>query len=102
MTVTDEPGYYEDGSFGIRLENVLIVKEANTKFNFGDKGYLAFEHITWTPYQTKLIDTTLLTPAEIEWVNAYHSDCRKILQPYLNEQEKEWLRKATEPIAASC
>ncbi|KAF2911156.1 hypothetical protein DAI22_11g156600 [Oryza sativa Japonica Group] len=102
MTVTDEPGYYEDGSFGIRLENVLIVKEANTKYNFGDKVYLAFEHITWAPYQTKLIDTTLLTPAEIEWVNAYHADCRKILQPYLNEQEKEWLRKATEPIAMRC
>jgi Xaa-Pro aminopeptidase len=42
-----EPGYYEDGNFGIRLENVLVVKDANTKFNFGDKGYLAFEHITW-------------------------------------------------------
>lgn len=42
-----EPGYYEDGNFGIRLENVLIVKEAGTKFNFGDKGYLSFEHITW-------------------------------------------------------
>lgn len=39
-----EPGYYEDGKFGIRLENVLIVKEADTKFNFGDKGYLTFEH----------------------------------------------------------
>lgn len=101
MTVTDEPGYYEDGSFGIRLENVLIVKEANTKFNFGEKGYLAFEHITWVPYQKKLIDTTLLTPAEIEWVNTYHSDCRKILVPHLNEQEKEWLGKATEPITVS-
>lgn len=42
-----EPGYYEDGSFGIRLENVLIVNEADTKFNFGSKGYLSFEHITW-------------------------------------------------------
>ena len=42
-----EPGYYEDGNFGIRLENVLIVKEADTKFNFGQKGYLSFEHITW-------------------------------------------------------
>ena len=42
-----EPGYYEDGSFGIRLENVLIVKEASTEFDFGDKGYLSFEHITW-------------------------------------------------------
>nr|CAB3489946.1 unnamed protein product [Digitaria exilis] len=101
MTVTDEPGYYEDGSFGIRLENVLICKEANAKFNFGDKGYLAFEHITWAPYQAKLIDTKLLTPVEIEWVNTYHSDCRKILEPHLDEHEKEWLRKATEPIAVS-
>lgn len=42
-----EPGYYEDGNFGIRLENVLVVKDADTKFNFGGKGYLAFEHITW-------------------------------------------------------
>lgn len=42
-----EPGYYENGEFGIRLENVLVVKEADTKFNFGDKGYLSFEHITW-------------------------------------------------------
>ncbi|KAI4995781.1 hypothetical protein ZWY2020_037869 [Hordeum vulgare] len=101
MTVTDEPGYYEDGNFGIRLENVLIVKEADTKFNFGEKGYLSFEHITWAPYQTKLINTALLTPAEIEWVNVYHSDCQKILESYLNVQEKEWLRKATEPITAS-
>lgn len=101
MTVTDEPGYYEDGNFGIRLENVLIVKEASTKFNFGEKGYLAFEHITWVPYQKKLMDSTLLTPEEIEWVNSYHADCRKVLEPYLNEQEMEWLKKATEPIRVS-
>uniref|UniRef100_A0ACD5WWP4 Uncharacterized protein n=2 Tax=Avena sativa TaxID=4498 RepID=A0ACD5WWP4_AVESA len=101
MTVTDEPGYYEDGNFGIRLENVLIVKEANTKFNFGAKGFLSFEHITWAPYQTKLINTALMTPAEIEWVNLYHSDCRKILESYLNDQEKEWLWRATEPITVS-
>lgn len=42
-----EPGYYEDGNFGIRLENVLVVNNAETEFNFGDKGYLQFEHITW-------------------------------------------------------
>nr|XP_010943162.1 aminopeptidase P1 isoform X1 [Elaeis guineensis] len=101
MTVTDEPGYYEDGNFGIRLENVLIVKEASTKFNFGEKGYLAFEHITWAPYQKKLMDLTLLMPEEIEWVNSYHAECRKVLAPYLNEQEMEWLKKATEPIHGS-
>ncbi|KAL6542239.1 actin patch protein [Orobanche minor] len=100
MTVTDEPGYYEDGNFGIRLENVLVVKEADTKFNFGDKGYLSFEHITWAPYQRKLIDVRALVPEEIEWLNNYHLRCRGILAPYLNSSEMEWLNKATEPIAA--
>lgn len=99
MTVTDEPGYYEDGNFGIRLENVLIVKDADTKFNFGDKGYLSFEHITWAPYQRKLMDLSLLNQEEIEWVNNYHSKCREILSPYLNENEKAWLKKATDSIS---
>ncbi|KAL6222456.1 hypothetical protein ACLB2K_005848 [Fragaria x ananassa] len=99
MTVTDEPGYYEDGNFGIRLENVLIIKKAYTKFNFGDKGYLQFEHITWAPYQRKLIDASLLTPEELEWLNTYHSKCRSILDSYLDESEKAWLKKATEPIS---
>ncbi|KAJ9177150.1 hypothetical protein P3X46_012396 [Hevea brasiliensis] len=100
MTVTDEPGYYEDGNFGIRLENVLIVKEGNTKFNFGDKGYLSFEHITWAPYQRKLIDVSLLIPDEIDWLNNYHSKCRDILAPYLDDSEKAWLKEATELIGA--
>ncbi|KAK1423598.1 hypothetical protein QVD17_18902 [Tagetes erecta] len=100
MTVTDEPGYYEDGKFGIRLENVLIIKEAATQFNYANKGYLEFEHITWAPYQTKLIDVSLLLPEEIKWVNSYHMKCREILAPYLNESEKAWLHQATEPIAA--
>ncbi|KAI3451736.1 hypothetical protein Pfo_008401 [Paulownia fortunei] len=100
MTVTDEPGYYEDGNFGIRLENVLIVKEADTKFNFGDRGYLLFEHITWAPYQRKLMDVSLLVPEEVEWLNNYHSRCREILAPYMSTSEMEWLKKATEPIGA--
>ncbi|KAF3439044.1 hypothetical protein FNV43_RR17319 [Rhamnella rubrinervis] len=99
MTVTDEPGYYEDGNFGIRLENVLIVNEADTKYNFGDKGYLSFEHITWAPYQGKLIDFDLLTREDLSWLNAYHSKCRDILAPYLDESEKAWLKKATEPVS---
>lgn len=53
------------------------------------------------PYQTKLMDLTLLSPEEIEWVNSYHSDCRRILTPYMNEKEMEWLNKATEPISTS-
>lgn len=100
MAVTDEPGYYEDGKFGIRLENVLIVKEADTGFNFGDKGYLAFEHITWAPYQRKLIDLSLLTPEELNWLNSYHSQCKDILASHLSDSEMAWLSKATEPITA--
>ncbi|CAH9085157.1 unnamed protein product [Cuscuta europaea] len=100
MTVTDEPGYYEDGNFGVRLENVLIIKEADTKFNFGNKGYLSFEHITWAPYQRKLIDVSLLVSKEVDWLNGYHSKCKEILAPYLNESEMAWLSKATEPILA--
>ncbi|PKA59917.1 Xaa-Pro aminopeptidase [Apostasia shenzhenica] len=100
MTVTDEPGYYEDGNFGIRLENVLVVKDADTNFNFGEKGYLAFEHITWVPYQKKLMNLNLMTPEEIAWLNSYHSTCREVLAPYLNDQEKDWLDMATEPVTA--
>ncbi|KAL5987100.1 hypothetical protein ACLOJK_041096 [Asimina triloba] len=100
LNVHEEPGYYEDGNFGIRLENVLIVKEADTKFNFGDKGYLSFENITWAPYQKKLMDVSLLTPEELQWVNEYHSACRKALSPYMDERESAWLIKATESIGA--
>ncbi|CAL5324768.1 unnamed protein product [Camellia sinensis] len=100
MTVTDEPGYYEDGNFGIRLGNVLAVIEAGTKFNFGDKGYLSFEHITWAPYQQKLIDLSLLMPEEVDWWNSYHSKCRDVLASYMNESEMAWLKKATELICA--
>src|SRR4051794_11168177 len=66
MTVTDEPGYYEDGKFGIRIENVLLVRQVKTPNNFGDRDYLGFEHITLVPIQAKLIDTTLLSPSEYE------------------------------------
>ncbi|KAI6700179.1 hypothetical protein NL676_014503 [Syzygium grande] len=100
MTVTDEPGYYEDGNFGVRLENVLVVNEADTKFNFGDKGYLSFEHITWALYQSKLIDLSLLMPEEIDWLNTYHSKCRETLAPYLDDAEMAWLKKATKPVCA--
>ncbi|KAI8030995.1 Aminopeptidase P1 [Camellia lanceoleosa] len=79
---------------------VTDVNEAGTKFNFGDKGYLSFEHITWAPYQQKLIDLSLLMPEEVDWLNSYHSKCRDVLASYMNESEMAWLKKATEPICA--
>lgn len=64
-----EPGYYEDGNFGIRLENVLIVNEADTKFNFGDKGYLSLEHITWV---SLLFSCTIMSIILCDFVVCFH------------------------------
>ena len=65
MSTSNEPGYYEDGNFGIRIENILICENAPTKFNFGDKKFLKFSNLTMAPLQRKLIDPTLLNSMEI-------------------------------------
>ncbi|KAJ3328237.1 hypothetical protein HDU76_010333 [Blyttiomyces sp. JEL0837] len=100
MTITNEPGYYEDGAFGIRIENVMIVKEVETKNNFGGRGYLGFEHVTVVPIQTKLIDVKLLTPEEKAWINAYNAECYEKVSPLLEKgsQGLNWLVKETRPI----
>ncbi|KAJ5043170.1 uncharacterized protein L3040_004551 [Drepanopeziza brunnea f. sp. 'multigermtubi'] len=72
--ISNEPGYYEDGSFGIRIENIIMVKEVETRHKFGDKPYLGFEHVTMVPYCRKLIDASLLTTREKRWLNEYHAD----------------------------
>ncbi|CAG8463560.1 93_t:CDS:10 [Diversispora eburnea] len=100
MTVTNEPGYYEDGKFGIRIETVLLVREVNTPNNFGDRGYLGFEHITFAPIQTKLIDASLLTPIEHKWVNDFNAECLQKVGPLLKPDSPgfRWLKKETEPF----
>lgn len=100
MTVTDEPGYYEDGKFGIRIENVIIVKEADTPNNFGGRGYLGFEHVTIAPIGRNLIDVDLLSPSERKWVNDYHQECLTKLTPLIAHDElaTAWLKKETLPI----
>ncbi|CAO3695992.1 unnamed protein product [Rhizopus stolonifer] len=100
MTVTDEPGYYEDGKFGIRIENVIIVKEADTPNNFGGRGYLGFEHVTIAPIGLNLIDIDLLSPSEKKWVNDYHQECLAKLGPMIAHDElaTAWLKKETTPI----
>lgn len=103
MTTSNEPGYYEDGSFGIRIENVLICEEASTKFNFGDTKYLKFSNLTMVPLQRKLIDVTLLSSEEIEWIDDYHKQVRDKLLPCLgcNDEDqvaRQYLLRETEPI----
>ncbi|CAG8506681.1 11537_t:CDS:10 [Scutellospora calospora] len=100
MTVTNEPGYYEDGKFGIRIETVLLVKEVDTPNNFGDRGYLGFEHITFAPIQTSLVDASLLSPIEHKWLNDFNAECLRKVGPLLKPGSLglRWLERETAPL----
>ncbi|KAL8828269.1 MAG: hypothetical protein Q9191_002690 [Dirinaria sp. TL-2023a] len=98
--LSDEPGYYEDGSFGIRIENMIIAKEVETAHRFGDKPYFGFEHVTMVPYCRKLIDAALLTDAEREWVNSYHREIVQKTKAFFEGDERtlKWLQRETKAI----
>ncbi|KIM42178.1 hypothetical protein M413DRAFT_26983 [Hebeloma cylindrosporum] len=100
MTVSNEPGYYADGRFGIRIENIVMVKEAKTPNNFGDKGYLGFEHVTMCPIHKKLIDTSLITEQEKTWLNKYHEETFEKVSPLLKNDPRalEWLERECSPL----
>ncbi|GAV63158.1 Peptidase_M24 domain-containing protein/Creatinase_N domain-containing protein [Cephalotus follicularis] len=97
MIVSNEPGYYEDHAFGIRIENLLWVKEVDTPNRFGGIGYLGFEKLTFVPIQTKLVNVSLLSVAEIDWLNEYHSQVWEKVSPLLNGSAREWLWNNTRP-----
>ncbi|PBP17058.1 metallopeptidase family M24 [Diplocarpon rosae] len=98
--ISNEPGYYDDGSFGIRIENVVMVKEAETKHQFGDKPYLGFEHVTMVPYCRKLIDESLLTRREKHWLNESHADIYAKTKGFFEPGSLAliWLERETEPF----
>ncbi|ETN65044.1 xaa-pro aminopeptidase [Anopheles darlingi] len=102
MFLSNEPGYYKDGQFGIRIEDIVQVITANVGTNFDGRGALAFSTITMCPIQTRLIDVTLLTPAERQHINSYHERVRDQLLPLLREANDAetiaWLQRETEPI----
>lgn len=97
--ISNEPGYYEDGKFGIRIENVILVTKAETKYAFGDKPWLKFEHVTMVPYCRKLIDPALLTPAEKKWLNDSNAEIRERTKGLVEGQlAKDWLEKETRDL----
>ncbi|RMX55174.1 hypothetical protein pdam_00018932 [Pocillopora damicornis] len=124
MFQSDEPGYYEDGKFGIRLETVIMAVDAETKNTFNDVKYVKFEPVSFilvaehmkaltmidmcnqqVPYWKKLIDVSIMTPKEIDWLNDYHKQCREKVGKMLKDQKKEdvykWLVEETEPISTT-
>lgn len=101
MTVTDEPGYYHDGHFGIRIENILLVEKRQMTGAFGgEDNWLGFENVTMCPIDLKIIDKSLLSGEEVEWVNQYHKKVREALSPLLvnDPLATEYLMKATQAI----
>lgn len=95
MTVTDEPGLYLSGKFGVRIENTLLIKDYQTT-EFGK--FLQMESLTLCPIDLTPVDFSMLQPEEIEWLDTYHRDVFEKLSPYLEGEDLEWLRKATHPV----
>lgn len=95
MIQSDEPGVYKEGEFGIRHENELLVVKGTKNF-YGQ--FMHFEPLTFVPFDLDGIDTSKMTQDEIEWLNAYHAQVYDTLQPYLNDEEKDWLKNATRAL----
>ncbi|KAM4665211.1 xaa-Pro aminopeptidase 2 [Discoglossus pictus] len=103
MFTSIEPGYYHDGSFGIRIEDIALVVEAKTENTFGGEPYLTFEAVTLVPYDRNLINTELMTDVQIDYVDQYYTKIRNTMGPELKKQnlqeEYDWLQKHTEPLS---
>lgn len=95
MIQSDEPGVYKEGEFGIRHENELLVVKGTNNF-YGQ--FMHFEPLTFVPFDLDGIDRSKMTQDEIEWLNAYHAQVYDTLHPYLNDEEKDWLKNATRAL----
>jgi len=94
MIVSDEPGYYKAGEYGIRIENLVMVVESAV----GDGKFLEFETLTLAPIDTRPIEISLLSAEERDWLNAYHARVLKEIGPLVKGGVLSWLRQATRPI----
>ncbi|WP_328765962.1 aminopeptidase family protein P [Devosia aurantiaca] len=91
--ISNEPGYYKTGEYGIRIENLIVVKEAEAF-----SGFLEFETLTLAPIDTRLIDMDLLTETERNWLNSFHARVWSEIGPLVAGETKDWLKKATAAI----
>ena len=98
MILSNEPGYYREGAFGIRIENLIFVTEAPQLPGGDARDMLHFETLTYVPFDRALIDVTLLTDAERGWIDRYHADTLALLAPRLDEATAAWLAQACAPL----
>src|SRR5690625_1177194 len=97
MIISNEPGYYKSGAYGIRIENLLVVVEEEAR-DGEERPMLAFETLTLAPLDRRLIETALLTPEEHRWVDVYHQRVRETITPLADPETAAWLLAATEPL----
>jgi len=97
MILSNEPGLYREGQYGIRLENLVLVTPP-AAIKGGDREMMGFETLTLVPFDRRLIDPSLLTRDELSWLNAYHAEVRRRIGPLLKGWDKAWLSQATAPI----
>ena len=98
MILSNEPGYYRPGAFGIRIENLITVIEAEPLSDGDDRAMLAFETLTYAPIDLRLVEATLLTDDEKNWLNAYHQEVYAKLAPLIEPKTAHWLAGATRSI----
>ena len=101
MILSNEPGYYRTGAFGIRIENLIVVKDADALPLGDERAMLDFETLTYVPFDRRLIDVTLLSNDERAWIDRYHSDTKQKIGPRLDGAALEWLEKACLPLSSS-
>ena len=99
MVVSNEPGYYKAGAYGMRCENLVVVRESKT-VNGDGRAMLEFETLTLAPFDTRLIDIDLLTGDELDWLDSYHAQVRERIAPHLEGSDLVWLEQATRPIGS--
>jgi Xaa-Pro aminopeptidase len=99
MIVSNEPGYYAAGAFGIRIENLVAVEKR--AIPRGERPMLGFETLTLAPIDLALVEPKLLDADEIAWLDAYHTRVRKTLAPLVDAPTRRWLVQATRRLAAS-
>lgn len=96
MILSNEPGYYKAGDYGIRIENLVLVEERSIAGQEGE--YFGFENLTWAPIDRTLVDTALMTRDELRWWDDYHARVREVLAPQLEGEVLAWLEAACAPL----
>ena len=98
MILSNEPGYYREGAFGIRIENLVVVTRATDAGDGGARSRLSFETLSYVPIDRRLILVEMLTAEERAWLDAYHAECRARVAPRLGAAARGWLEAATTPL----